>query len=275
MRARRAARSMPHDISLSINKGAAMARTAIFIYGIVCYVVFFIVFLYAIGFIGGFLTPTLLDGPPRTPLIAALAVDLSLLAAFALQHSGMARPAFKRWWTRIVPQEAERSTYVLLSSLALALLFVFWEPIGGVIWSTTGVLRSGLIGLYLAGWALLLYSTFLIDHFDLFGLKQVWRRLGNKTYRAPAFRTPTLYKLVRHPLYVGWLVIFWSAPIMTAAHLLFAFGCTAYILIAIRWEERDLEAAFGNTYADYRARTPMLIPRLRAARSGVGKVSKA
>jgi methanethiol S-methyltransferase len=252
-----------------------MSRIAIFVYGVVSYLIFFGVFLYAIGFIGRFLTPTLLDGVPHASLAKALTVDLGLLAAFALQHSGMARPAFKRWWTRIVPQEAERSTYVLLSSLALAALFVFWEPIGGLIWSVSGVARAAVIGLYLVGWILLLYTTFLIDHFDLFGLKQVWRRLGNKIYRAPAFRTPTLYKLVRHPLYVGWLVIFWSAPTMTAAHLLFALACTAYILIAIRWEERDLVAAFGNTYSDYQARTPMLIPRLRSPRARMGKLTDA
>ena len=246
-----------------------MSRVAIFLYGILCYAIFFAVFLYGVGFIGGFLTPTLLDGVPHTSVATAVAVDVALLAAFALQHSGMARPAFKRWWTRVVPQEAERSTYVLLSSLALAALFVWWEPIGGVIWSLGGLARSGIIASYVFGWALLLYSTFLIDHFDLFGLKQVWRRLGNKAYRAPAFRTPALYKLVRHPLYVGWLVIFWSAPTMTVAHLLFAVGTTAYILIAIRWEERDMVTAFGNTYVEYRGNTPMLIPRLRMSRSGV------
>ena len=169
-----------------------MSRVAIFVYGVVAYVVFFAVFLYAIGFIGGFLTPTLLDGVPHASLERALIVDLSLLAAFALQHSGMARPAFKRWWTRVVPQEAERSTYVLFSSLALVALFVLWEPIGGVIWSASGGLRYAIIGLYLSGWILLLYSTFLIDHFDLFGLKQVWRCLGKHAYRSPAFRTPTL-----------------------------------------------------------------------------------
>jgi protein-S-isoprenylcysteine O-methyltransferase Ste14 len=248
-----------------------MSRVAIFVYGVVSYLIFFAVFLYAIGFIGGFLTPTQLDGAPRASLSLALTVDLGLLAAFALQHSGMARPAFKRWWTRVVPEEAERSTYVLLSSLALAALFVYWEPIGGVVWGVTGARRSALIGLYLLGWVLLLYTTFLIDHFDLFGLKQVWRRLGNKHYRAPAFRTPRLYKIVRHPLYIGWLVIFWSAPTMTAAHLLFALACTAYILVAIRWEERDLVAAFGSTYSDYQARTPMLLPRLRTARGGIAK----
>ena len=243
-----------------------MSRLAIFVYGVISYLVFFAVFLYGIGFIGGFLTPTKLDGAPRTTLIAALAVNVGLLGAFALQHSGMARPAFKRWWKQIVPEEAERSTYVLFSSLALAALYLFWEPIGGVIWNFSGVARLTVIGVYLFGWGLLLYSTFLIDHFDLFGLKQVWRRLGKKIYRAPAFRTPALYKLVRHPLYVGWLIIFWSAPVMTVAHLIFALVTTTYILIAIRWEERDLVTAYGAAYIDYRDRTPMLIPRLRSTR---------
>jgi protein-S-isoprenylcysteine O-methyltransferase Ste14 len=240
-----------------------MSRISIFLYGIVSYLIFFGAFLYGIGFIGGFLTPTTLDSPPDSSLGWALTVDLGLLAAFALQHSGMARPAFKRWWTRIIPEEMERSTYVLVSSLALVALYVFWEPIGGVIWSAEGTMRTAVIGLFLFGWLLLLYTTFLIDHFDLFGLKQVWRRLGNKAYRAPVFRTPSLYKLVRHPLYIGWLTIFWAAPTMTVAHLVFALGTTAYILIAIRWEERDLVTAFGTTYLDYQSRTPMLIPRFR------------
>jgi protein-S-isoprenylcysteine O-methyltransferase Ste14 len=245
-----------------------MSRISIFLYGIVSYVIFFAVFLYGIGFIGGFLTPTTLDSAPHSGLGWALTVDLGLLAAFALQHSGMARPAFKRWWTRIIPEEMERSTYVMVSSLALAVLYVFWEPIGGVIWSTEGVVRNVVIGLYVFGWLLLLYTTFLIDHFDLFGLKQVWRRLGNKAYRAPVFRTPSLYKLVRHPLYIGWLTIFWAAPTMTVAHLVFALGTTAYILIAIRWEEQDLVTAFGPTYLDYQSRTPMLIPRLFGRSAG-------
>ena len=240
-----------------------MSRISIFLYGIVSYLIFFGVFLYGIGFIGGFLTPTSLDGVPTTSLAHALTADLALLAAFAVQHSGMARPAFKVWWKRFVPEAAERSAYVLLSSLALAALYVFWQPIGGVVWSVPdGAARNIVIGLYGFGWLLLLYTTFLIDHFDLFGLKQVWRRLSNKTYRAPVFRTPSLYKIVRHPLYIGWLTIFWAAPTMTVAHLIFALATTAYILIAIQWEERDLVSAFGNVYVDYRARTPMLIPRL-------------
>jgi methanethiol S-methyltransferase len=254
-----------------------MSRVGIFAYGILSYLVFFAVFLYGIGFIGGFLTPTTLDSPAAMPPLKAFMIDLGLLTAFAIQHSGMARPAFKRWWTQIIPQAAERSTYVLLSSLALVALYVLWKPIGGVVWNApSGWVRQSIIALYLFGWALLLYVTFLIDHFDLFGLRQVWRRFGNKTYRAPLFRTPSLYKLVRHPLYIGWLVIFWAAPTMTSAHLVFAIVTTAYILVAIRWEERDLEAAFGNVYVDYKSRTPMIVPRILGRRKKVSPpVSRA
>ena len=248
--------------------------TGTFVFGIVSYGVFLGVFLYAIGFIGGFGTPTTLDGIPQRPVIEALAIDLALLGLFAVQHSVMARPAFKRWWTRIVPEAAERSVYVLLSSLALVALFVLWEPIGGVIWSAQGLARAGVIGVYLLGWALLLYSTFLIDHFDLFGLRQVWNRLRGNSYEAPKFYTPSLYRIVRHPLYVGWLTIFWAAPTMTIAHLVFAIGTTAYILIAIQLEERDLVAAFGDTYVEYRRGTPMLIPRLWRRRAAQRTAAK-
>jgi protein-S-isoprenylcysteine O-methyltransferase Ste14 len=244
-----------------------MARLGTFLYGVLSYALFLGVFLYGVGFIGGFVTPTTLDAAPRGPLGQALAIDLGLLAAFAIQHSGMARPAFKRWWTKIVPEPAERSTYVLVSSLALAVMYVLWQPIGGVVWKAEGMARTAVIGLYLFGWALLLYTTFLIDHFDLFGLKQVWRRLANRVYQAPRVHTPSLYKLVRHPLYIGWLTIFWAAPTMTVAHLIFAVMTTAYILIAIQLEERDLLDAFGDDYAQYRKRTPMLIPRLGGSRA--------
>jgi protein-S-isoprenylcysteine O-methyltransferase Ste14 len=252
-----------------------MSRTGIFIYGLVCYSVFLGVFLYAIGFIGGFLTPSLLDGGPTRPLTEALAIDCALLGLFAVQHSVMARPAFKRLWTRIIPEAAERSTYVLASSLALIALFVYWEPIGGVLWSVpAGVGRMLVIGLYGFGWLLLLYTTFLIDHFDLFGLAQVWRHVARKSYQPPQFRTPALYRLVRHPLYIGWLIIFWAAPIMTSAHLLFAIMTTAYILIAIRLEERDLVDAFGADYVAYRRRTPMLIPKLWPAGAADRKLNR-
>jgi protein-S-isoprenylcysteine O-methyltransferase Ste14 len=241
-----------------------------FLYGVFSYVVFLAVFVYAIGFVGGFVTPTRLDAAPVHPLAWAIGMDLALLAGFAVQHSGMARPAFKRWWTRMIPESAERSTYVLVTSLLMIGLFVLWEPIGGVLWRVPdGAALTAIVILYGFGWALLLYATFLIDHFDLFGLTQVWRRLCGLAYRPPQFRTPGLYRLVRHPLYVGWLIIFWAAPVMTTAHLLFALMTTAYILIAIQLEERDLVAAFGEAYRDYRRRTPMLIPRLtRSATSG-------
>lgn len=241
-----------------------MSRVGTMIYSVLCYAVFLAVFLYAIGFVGGFLTPTLLDGAPSRPLGEALAIDLGLLTVFAVQHSGMARPAFKRWWTRFVPEPAERSTYVLVSSLGMVALFVLWQPIGGVIWRLPegGGAWQSVVGFYLAGWVLLLYATFLIDHFDLFGLKQGWRKLTGKPYQPPRFHTPGLYRLVRHPLYIGWLTIFWAAPVMTSAHLLFAVVTTAYILVAIRFEEKDLVDAFGQTYLDYRRDTPMLIPRL-------------
>ena len=252
-----------------------MSRIGIFVYGAVSYIIFLAVFLYGIGFIGGFLTPTMLDGVPRRPLGEALAINLALLTAFAIQHSGMARPAFKTWWTRLVPEAAERSTYVLLSSLLLLALYVHWQPMGGVIWNLTkGPSRFAMIGGYLFGWALLLYATFLIDHFDLFGLKQVWRNLAGAEYRAPQFHTPSLYRVVRHPLYIGWLLIFWCAPKMTVAHLVFAVITTAYILVAIQFEEHDLVTAFGDKYLAYRRQTPMLIPRFWPAKRSADEVGQ-
>jgi len=242
-----------------------VSRTLIFVYGIICYALSLVVFVYGMGFIVGFMTPTMLDGTPDRPLLQALGIDLGLIALFALQHSIMARPAFKRWWTRLVPEAAERSTYLLMSCVALGALFAFWAPIGGTVWQVPdGAGRETLLGVYVFGWLLLLYTTFLIDHFDLFGLTQVWRQLTRQPYRAPQFHTPSLYKLVRHPLYIGWLTIFWAAPTMTISHLLFAVATTAYILLAIRFEERDLVSAFGERYVRYRERTPMLVPRLPA-----------
>jgi len=237
-----------------------MSRALTFAYGIFCYAVFLAVFLYGIGFIGGFLTPTRLDGPLEGSLGEALAVNLGLLTLFAVQHSGMARPGFKRWWTRIIPEPAERSTYVLLSSLLLGAFYLWGRPMGVTLWETDGAARTAVIALYLFGWALLFYSTLLIDHFDLFGLRQVWRRLRDQPYTAPRFYTPTLYRLVRHPLYTGFLIAFWSAPTMTGSRLLFAAGMTTFVLIAIQLEERDLIAFFGDRYRDYRRQVGMLIP---------------
>ena len=238
-------------------------RLVLLTYGIVCYILSLATFLYAVGFIGGFLTPTQLDGPRQGSLAAALAIDGGLLALFALQHSGMARPRFKRWLTRFVPEPAERSTYVLLSSAALVVLFWQWQPLGGVVWEVSGeAVRAAVFAVYAAGWVIVLATTFLINHFDLFGLRQVWLAFRGVPYTPLRFTTPGPYRLVRHPLYIGWFTVFWAAPTMTAAHLLFAVGMTAYILAAIRWEERDLVAAHPE-YAAYRGRVPMLLPRLR------------
>jgi protein-S-isoprenylcysteine O-methyltransferase Ste14 len=247
-----------------------LTRLLALIYGGACYIAFLAVAVYAAGFVVGIYTPTTLDGVPNHPLPQALLVDVGLLVAFSLQHSGMARPGFKRWWTRIVPEWAERSTYVLLSSLAMIALFVLWEPIGGVIWSgATGAVYGAIVGLYIVGWVVLLYATFLIDHFELFGLAQTWRRWSGAAPEAPRFHTPGLYRHVRHPIYLGWMLIFWAAPTMTVAHLLFAVGTTAYMLIAIRLEERDLIDTFGARYLEYRRRTPMLIPAMTPNRQGV------
>jgi methanethiol S-methyltransferase len=245
-----------------------MKRLAIFAYGLTSYAVFFATFLYAIGFVGNLWVPKAIDSPREVALGTALLVDLALLGLFAVQHSVMARPAFKRWWTRIVPEPAERSTYVLFSSLALIALFWFWQPMGGVVWdidASWGV--NTTYAIYAAGWALLLYTTFLINHFDLFGLRQVWLQLIGKPMTPLAFKTPWLYRQVRHPLYVGWLMIFWATPTMTVAHLVFAIMTTAYILVAIQLEERDLMAAHPE-YVEYRKRVPMLLPftRLRSAK---------
>jgi len=244
-----------------------LKRILFFAYGTVSYLIFFGTFLYAIGFIGNFGVPRTLDGEATGPLVLSFAIDAGLLTLFAVQHSVMARKWFKEWWTRIVPKPIERSTYVLFSSLALILLFVLWRPLGGVVWSVEDpagrfVLRS----LFAFGWGLVLFSTFLINHFDLFGLRQVWRNLLGLPETGLTFTTPGPYKLVRHPLYVGWLFAFWMTPVMTAAHLLFSIATTAYILLAIQFEERDLVREHGETYEKYRRSVPMLIPSLSKPR---------
>jgi protein-S-isoprenylcysteine O-methyltransferase Ste14 len=238
-----------------------LKRVAVFAYGVVSYAVFFATFLYAIGFIGNLMVPKSIDSQPEMSFLPALGIDLLLLGIFAAQHSVMARPWFKRIWTRAVPEPAERSTYVLFSSLALIALFAFWQPLGGTVWNVESpVARSLIYDIYGLGLALVLVSTMLINHFDLFGLRQVWLYLIGKPYTHLTFRTPLFYKYVRHPLYVGWLVSFWVTPTMTGTHLLFAFMTSAYILAAIRWEESDLLAVHGENYARYRESVPMLVP---------------
>jgi len=235
-------------------------RIIAFLYGVACYLAFLAAFLYAIGFIGNFLVPKSIDSGMQMSFMNALAINAALLGLFAVQHSVMARQWFKRAWGRIVPTSVERSTYVLFSSLALLLLFWKWQPMGGVVWDVkSGLGRAALYSLYAAGWAIVLAATFLINHFDLFGLRQVWLHLLGRPYTQLEFRTPGLYRYVRHPLYVGWLLVFWSAPKMTLAHLVFAVATTAYILIAIQFEERDL-IRFHAEYAEYRRRVPMLVP---------------
>jgi protein-S-isoprenylcysteine O-methyltransferase Ste14 len=241
-----------------------LKRILFFGYGTFCYLIFLGTFLYAVGFIGNFGVPTTLDGVATKPLGIGIAIDAGLLTLFALQHSVMARKWFKEWWTRIVPKAIERSTYVLFSSVALILLFTFWQPLGGVVWSVEDPAgRLVLRGLFAFGWGLILYSTFLINHFDLFGMRQVWRYLRGQSDTAMRFVTPGPYRLVRHPLYVGWLFAFWMTPVMTFAHLLFSIATTAYILLAIQFEERDLVREYGDAYEEYRQAVPMLVPSLR------------
>jgi len=240
-----------------------MKRWLIFFYGVACYAIAFVTLLYAIGFVGNLWVPKSIDSAPRLPLGLALLIDGVLLGLFAIQHSVMARPGFKRWWTRIVPQEAERSTYILFASIALVIIFVYWEPLGGSVWEVQSPLAQQLLyGGFAFGWFLVFLSTFLINHFDLFGLRQIWLQLLGKPYRPLPFKTPMLYRIVRHPLYVGLLLAFWSTPIMTLTHLVFAIATTAYILIAIQLEERDLLAEHPE-YARYRKRVPMLVPFLK------------
>jgi protein-S-isoprenylcysteine O-methyltransferase Ste14 len=239
-----------------------MARVVVFAYGLFAYVAFFLTFVYAAGFIGNLLVPKSLDSPPTAPLATALLIDVALLGLFAVQHSVMARPAFKRLLTRVVPEPAERSTFVLASSLALGLLFWQWSPLGGVIWDIASPAgRALMYAAFAFGWLLVFVSTLLINHFDLFGLRQVWLHLRGRRYERLPFVTPGLYARVRHPLYVGWLFAFWATPTMTATHLLFAVATTAYILIAIQLEERDL-LAMHPEYAAYRQKVPMMIPAL-------------
>jgi methanethiol S-methyltransferase len=238
-----------------------MARILALLYGLIAYAAFVGAILYAIGFVSGLPLPKTIDIGPSGPMGEALAVDLFLPSLFALQHSVMARKGFKRWWTRFVPPVIERSTYVLLASSALILLLWQWQPIPTVIWRVDmPVLAAALTILSLVGWSIVFASTFMINHFELFGLQQVIGNLFGRGLPAQKFRTPALYALVRHPLYMGFIIAFWAAPVMTLGHLVFALVTTAYILVGIALEERDLIAQYGDDYRRYRRRVGMLIP---------------
>jgi methanethiol S-methyltransferase len=237
-------------------------RILAFLYGAVSYIVFFLTFLYAIGFVGNFVVPRSIDTAPHAAsLTRALIADLILLSIFAIQHSVMARPWFKSIWTRVIPQAIERSTYVLLASLALILVFWQWRTIPDVVWEVTNPIGSSLLwALFGVGWAIVLLSTFMINHFDLFGLRQVDMFRRGERYTDLGFRTPFFYKFVRHPIMLGFIIAFWATPRMTLGHLLFAAVTTAYILVAIQLEERDIVGAHGASYEDYRKQVPMIVP---------------
>jgi protein-S-isoprenylcysteine O-methyltransferase Ste14 len=243
-----------------------MGRIAAFIYGLAAYFVFFFAFVYAIGFVTGVVVPKTIDTGPAVPVEEALIINLLLMSLFAVQHSVMARKQFKRWWTRFVPHSIERSTYVLFASLALLLLFWQWRPIPGVVWHIADPkIATAIVGLSLFGWLLVLTSTFLINHFELFGLHQVANNLSGRALPAPRFKMPLLYKLVRHPIYLGFIVAFWAAPVMTIGHLVFATVTTIYIFVGIVLEERDMVELFGDEYRRYRQRVWMLVPWRKSA----------
>jgi protein-S-isoprenylcysteine O-methyltransferase Ste14 len=255
-------KTQPAELQINTSGGEMMGRGIAFLYGVVCYGIFFLTFLYLVGFLGNLLVPRSIDVGPVASISTAFLINFALIALFGIQHTVMARPGFKEKWTKIVPESVERSTYVLITSLILILLYWQWRPMTGVIWDAEAIwLQNVLWAVFFGGFGLVLLSTFVIDHFDLFGLRQVWLNLRQKAYTHPGFKVTFFYKFVRHPLYVGWIMAFWGTPRMTVGHLLLAAGMTTYILIAIRYEERDLVEILGDDYAQYRKKVPMLIPK--------------
>ncbi len=253
--------TMPSPTETAAPSAPFLVRLLAVLYGSVCYLIFLAAFLYAIGFVGNLVVPKSIDSGPQVSLGEALIVDLLLLGLFAVQHSVMARPGFKRWWTRLMPVPVERSTYVLVSSLLLLLLFWQWRPMPGPVWEVRQpVALAVLWAVFSVGWVIVLISTFLIDHFDLFGLRQVVLFATGKPYSSPPFRVTAFYRVVRHPIMIGFIVAFWATPTMTWGHLLFAIMTTAYIVVAVRLEEHDLRAAHGHTYEEYQQHVSMLVP---------------
>ena len=246
-----------------------MSRAAALVFAIACYAIFFATFLYLMVFVGDFtFAAKTVDAGPHAPTVVAAIIDLILISLFGLQHSAMARPAFKRWWTRIVPPQMERSVSVLSASIMLIILFVGWRPIDAIVWNVTNPAFSSILWLlFWAGWLTVLVSTFLINHFELFGLQQAWFHVRGRQEQAPQMREPSLYRFVRHPMMLGFFFAFWAAPEMTAGHLLLALGMSAYILVALRYEERDLVGLFGDDYENYRGRVGMLVPKFGRGRS--------
>lgn len=250
-----------------------MKRVLALVYGVLAYVLFLGTFLYAIAFVGNLHVPTTVDSGQPASTLAAIVIDALLLGLFAIQHSVMARYAFKQRWTQVVSWYLERSTFVLAATVALAVLLWQWRPIPRMVWDLRGTAIGSVLGvLFWVGWAILLLSTFLIDHFELFGLEQVWAYVKGREFHRPAFKAPLLYQWVRHPIYLGFLIAFWSTPAMTAGHLLFSIATTGYILVGVYFEERDLVRAYGDAYLDYKRQVPMLIP---IGRRYVGKAGAA
>jgi len=242
-----------------------MKKLITFIYGIVAYLIFLISFLYAIGFVGGFIVPKSINSGIAAPFLQALLINLLLLGVFAIQHSVMARPSFKNWITKIISPAIERSTYVLLSSLTLILLYWKWQPMSTIVWKAENeIIVTILTGIFFFGWFIVFISTFMINHFELFGLKQIFDNLKEKQTQSPKFQINFLYKIVRHPIMLGFLIAFWATPIMTVGHLVFAIMTTIYILIAVKYlEEKDLQKAIGEKYEDYQKKVPMIIPFIK------------